>query len=141
MLVSWILPKNKRKNSTYSTMIPKVDLFLFVFWKNWRHQIVLSKLTDIQISVKKCKTFDSYFYFYLVRASFWRKGGNFCWRNKFDFYFSSKEFVEIPDYKIVALWKIQIAKAKKKLIKHKFKFFLLTLTRISLVLEYISATI
>ena len=29
--VSWIPPKNKRKNLTYSNMIPQVDLFSFVF--------------------------------------------------------------------------------------------------------------
>ena len=30
----WILPKNERKNSTFSTMIAQVDLFSFVFLKN-----------------------------------------------------------------------------------------------------------
>ena len=32
LLVSWILPKNERKNATI-TLIPQVNLFLFVFWK------------------------------------------------------------------------------------------------------------
>ena len=42
-----ILPKKERKNSTNSTIVPQIDLFLFVFWENWRHQKVLSKLTDL----------------------------------------------------------------------------------------------
>ena len=64
-----------------------------------------------------------------MRASFWRKEGFFVDGTNLNFTFL-QEFVEIADYKILALWKIQIAKAKKKnRLKHKFKFFLLTLTR------------
>ena len=41
VLVSSILPKTERKNEknlSSSTMIPQVELFLFVFWKNWGYQ-------------------------------------------------------------------------------------------------------
>ena len=36
-----------QKNKPDSTMITHVELFLFVFWKNWRHQKEISKLTDL----------------------------------------------------------------------------------------------
>ena len=40
-------------------MIHHVDLFSFVFWKNWRHQKVLSKLTDLyQRAFLKCHYFQ-----------------------------------------------------------------------------------
>ena len=47
LLVSLILPKKERNNLPNSTMIPQDNLFSFVFRKNWRHQKVLSKLTDL----------------------------------------------------------------------------------------------
>ena len=38
----------KRTKKTYlSTMVPQVELFSFVFSKNWRHQKDISKLTDL----------------------------------------------------------------------------------------------
>ena len=38
----------KRTNEFYfTTMKPQVDLFLFVFGGNWRHQTDISKLTDL----------------------------------------------------------------------------------------------
>ena len=43
-------PKNEWKRSTLlSTMVPQVELFSFVFWENWRHQKVISKLTDLYL--------------------------------------------------------------------------------------------
>ena len=30
-------------------MIPQVELFLFVFWKNWRHQKYISNLIDVPV--------------------------------------------------------------------------------------------
>ena len=72
-------------------MIPQVDLFSFVFGRNWRHQKDTSKLTDLY---KAAKVIDfqrfhdtlSYFYFisythiraagecgsYLIYAIFWQ---------------------------------------------------------------------
>ena len=51
MLVSWILPKTKQK------ILPRVLWYLrwhvFVrFWKNWRHQKIILKLTDLYQSSK-----------------------------------------------------------------------------------------
>ena len=38
----------KRKNEIdFTTMIPQVDLFSFVFGRNRRHQKTISKLTDL----------------------------------------------------------------------------------------------
>ena len=37
-LVSSILPNNEEKRINLTTMVPQVELFLFVFWKNWRHK-------------------------------------------------------------------------------------------------------
>ena len=38
----------KQTNEFYfSTMKPQVDLFLFIFGGNWRHQKDISKLTDL----------------------------------------------------------------------------------------------
>ena len=34
-------------------MIPQVELVSFIFWKNWRHQKDISKLTDLYVS-KNC---------------------------------------------------------------------------------------
>ena len=31
----------------FTTMVPQIDLFSFVFWENWRHQKYISKLTDL----------------------------------------------------------------------------------------------
>ena len=45
-LVSSILPKNEQKEEK-STLIPQVELFLFIFWKNSGYQHVISKLTDL----------------------------------------------------------------------------------------------
>ena len=51
-----ILPKNERKNKNKnqpdrygidSILIPQVELFSFVFWKNLGYQKVLLKLTDL----------------------------------------------------------------------------------------------
>ena len=36
--MSLISSKKRTKEFDFTTMIPQVDLFLFVFWKNWRHQ-------------------------------------------------------------------------------------------------------
>ena len=36
-----------------TTMVPQVELFLFVFWENWRHQKDISKLTDLYHYVKR----------------------------------------------------------------------------------------
>ena len=38
--------KNERKYLTFSTIIPQVELFLFIFWKNWRYQKKISKLCN-----------------------------------------------------------------------------------------------
>ena len=40
-------PKKRTKKFDLTTMIPQVELFSFVFWKNWRHQKYISKLTDL----------------------------------------------------------------------------------------------
>ena len=44
-LISKCLPKNEQKFD-FTTMVPQVELFSFVFWENWRHQKDISKLTD-----------------------------------------------------------------------------------------------
>ena len=38
----------QREPARSGYMIPQVDLFSFIFWKIWRHQKVLWKLTDLQ---------------------------------------------------------------------------------------------
>ena len=43
-MVYSILPKNFT-----TTMVPQVELFLFVFWENWIHQKDISKLTGIEV--------------------------------------------------------------------------------------------
>ena len=35
------------KKIDFTAMAPQVELFSFVFWENWRHQKVISKLTDL----------------------------------------------------------------------------------------------
>jgi hypothetical protein len=40
-------PKKRRKKLNFTTMVPQVKLFLFVFLENWRHQKDISKLTDL----------------------------------------------------------------------------------------------
>ena len=39
--------KKRTKKFDLTTMIPQVELFLFIFWKNSKHQIDISKLTDL----------------------------------------------------------------------------------------------
>ena len=41
--------KMKKKSIYISTMVTEVELFLFVFWKNWRQQKDISKLTEIKV--------------------------------------------------------------------------------------------
>ena len=45
----WYLhaPQKRRKTFDFTTMVPQVELFSFVFWENWRHQKDISKLTDL----------------------------------------------------------------------------------------------
>ena len=43
----FIEPKNEQKKINFTTMVPQVELFSFVFWENWRHQKDISKLTDL----------------------------------------------------------------------------------------------
>ena len=40
-------PKKQTKKIDFTTMAPQVELFLFVFWENCRHQKDISKLTDL----------------------------------------------------------------------------------------------
>ena len=40
-------PKKRTKKFNFTTMVPQVELFSFVFWENWRHQKDISKLTDL----------------------------------------------------------------------------------------------
>ena len=40
-------PKKRTKQFNYTTMVPQVDLFSFVFWENSRHQKDILKLTDL----------------------------------------------------------------------------------------------
>ena len=40
-------PKKWTKKFNLSTILPQVELFSFVFWKNWRHQKDISKLPDL----------------------------------------------------------------------------------------------
>ena len=39
-------PKKLTKKLNFTTTVPQVKLFLFVFLENWRHQKDISKLTD-----------------------------------------------------------------------------------------------
>ena len=43
-------PKKQTKQLDFTTMVPQVELFLFIFWENWRHQKDISKLTDLYLS-------------------------------------------------------------------------------------------
>ena len=89
MLVPCILPKNKQKSSTYSTMIPQADFFSFVFRKNWRHQKVLSKLTDLYypryIWIEKCKI-EASFHSFRVQLCYFIAAG----RSYFSFFEDEK---------------------------------------------------
>ena len=40
--------KKRPKKINLSTMLPQVEFFSFVFWKNWRHQKILLKLPDLK---------------------------------------------------------------------------------------------
>ena len=40
-------PKKQTKKIDFTTMVPHVKLFLFIFWENWKHQKDISKLTDL----------------------------------------------------------------------------------------------
>ena len=40
-------PKKQMKKFNFTTMVPQIELFSFVFWENWRHQKDISKLTDL----------------------------------------------------------------------------------------------
>ena len=40
-------PKKRMKKFNFTTMVPQVDLFSFMFWENRRHQKDISKLTDL----------------------------------------------------------------------------------------------
>ena len=40
-------PKNRTKNFCPIRLEQKINIFKFVFWKNWRHQNGISKLTDL----------------------------------------------------------------------------------------------
>ena len=42
-------PKKKMKKNDFTTMVPQVELFSFIFWENWRHQKDISKLTDLYL--------------------------------------------------------------------------------------------
>ena len=40
-------PKKQMKKFDFTTMVPQIELFLFVFWEKWRHQKDILKLTDL----------------------------------------------------------------------------------------------
>ena len=40
-------PKERTIKFDFTTMIPQVELFSFVFWKKGKHQKDISKLTDL----------------------------------------------------------------------------------------------
>ena len=40
-------PKKRTKKFDFTTKVPQVELFSFIFWENWRHQKDISKLTDL----------------------------------------------------------------------------------------------
>ena len=40
-------PKKRTKKFDFTTMVPQVELFSFVFWENSRYQKDISKLTDL----------------------------------------------------------------------------------------------
>ena len=39
--------KKQTRKFDFTTMVPRVELFSFNFWENWRHQNDFSKLTDL----------------------------------------------------------------------------------------------
>ena len=43
----FISPKKRTKKFDFTTMVPQVELFSFVFRENWKHQKDISKLTDL----------------------------------------------------------------------------------------------
>ena len=45
-------PKKRTKKFDFTTMVPQVELFSFVFWENWRHQKEISKLIDLYQSIE-----------------------------------------------------------------------------------------
>ena len=61
-MVSWILIKSERKNST--TMIPQVKLFSFLFWENWGDHKLLSRFTRSYLP-------PVWFYFILGGKNHW----------------------------------------------------------------------
>jgi hypothetical protein len=40
-------PEKWTKKFDFTTMVPQVELFSFIFWENWRHQKDISKLIDL----------------------------------------------------------------------------------------------
>ena len=48
-MMSLILPKNKRKNSTVLLWLLWPNCFLLVFWENWGNHKLLSIVTDLYI--------------------------------------------------------------------------------------------
>ena len=42
-------PKNEQKKFEFTTMVPQVELFSFVFWENWRPKNDISKLIDLYV--------------------------------------------------------------------------------------------
>ena len=47
--------KKRPKKINLSTMLPQVEFFSFVFWKNWRHQKDISRLTDLYKDTKESR--------------------------------------------------------------------------------------
>ena len=45
--VSSILPKNELKNLNFCPSLLGTEINSFIFWKNWKHQNFLSKLSDL----------------------------------------------------------------------------------------------
>ena len=48
------------------TIVPQVDLFSFVFWKNWRYQKEISKLTDLYREFDKSQLSFKMLYVFVV---------------------------------------------------------------------------
>ena len=46
-------PKKHMIKFDFTTMVPQVELFLFIFWENWRHQKDISKLTSTGMKLAK----------------------------------------------------------------------------------------
>ena len=49
-----------------TTMVPQVELFSFVFWKNWRYQKEISKLTDLYREFDKSQLSFKMLYVFVV---------------------------------------------------------------------------